>query len=87
MADGGSISEVYLEITITSVIQFSATRGEKKNAYTAFKDLFFPEREEKNMNHIGPEIFRHFKTFCADLVEYLQNSEFQGMDMVHGQIW
>ncbi len=39
------------------------------------------------MNHIGPEIFRHFKTFCADLVEYLQNSEFQGMDMVHGQIW
>lgn len=48
MADGAGISEVYLEITITSANPFSATRGEK-NAYTAFKDLgFFPEREKKN---------------------------------------
>ncbi len=36
-ADGGSISEVYLEITIP----FSATRCGKKSAYTAFKDFFF----------------------------------------------
>lgn len=48
VADGAGISEVYLEITITSANPFSATRGEK-NAYTAFKDLgFFPEREKKN---------------------------------------
>lgn len=38
------------------------------------KICFFLNERRKIITHIGPEIFTHFKKFCADLGEYLQNS-------------